>query len=124
MSSMGTSVAAGVAQTALQAQQVARQRDRRVTQRREEAQRVREMFEAAMRALEEGDRPGSAPHVDISDQLPDTPTPFYQPPEDEPRDQAELAAAQPDSPATESSTTSSEVTRPDARLYRHLDVQA
>ena len=55
MSIQGTGVAAGVAQTALQAQQVGRARDKADTQATANARRMREALEAHMQALEEGD---------------------------------------------------------------------
>lgn len=53
MSVLGTGVAAGVSQTGLQAQQVAREVDRKKAQDEESARRVRERFEAHLRTLED-----------------------------------------------------------------------
>jgi len=120
MSVSGTGVAAGVAQTGLQAQQVARERDRRVADQREEARRLRERFEAALRAVEEGDAAGLSTHLDVSDELPDPPTPLYYPPEEKsvaapvPQAAADDERAEPDEPPTGRRSP----------LYRHVDVQA
>ena len=55
MSVMGTGVGAGVAQAALQAQEVARNRDKERTETIQTANRVREIFETRLRNLEEGE---------------------------------------------------------------------
>ena len=67
-----TGIASGVAQTALQAQQVARRRDKRSQQASGESERVREMIEAHMRALEEGDEAtlGSVTQLHVDSELP------------------------------------------------------
>ena len=116
MSLMGTGVAAAVAQTALQAQQVARRRDRRTTATKEEARRVRELFELHLRAVEEGEEAGSASHLHVSGNPPDRPSPEYLAEHGDPGD---AAIAGDDAPAP-----TLEPLDPDAALYRHLDVQA
>ncbi len=55
MSVMGTGIAAGVAQTAQQAQQVSRRRDKKHTEDTQTAERTREIFERQLRSLEEDD---------------------------------------------------------------------
>lgn len=60
MSVMGTGVAAGAAQAAHNAQQVARRRDQRANEPAEGSSRMREVFETHLRAVEEGDQ-GEAP---------------------------------------------------------------
>ena len=52
MSVLGTGVAAGVAQTTLQAQQTARERDRKKAHEAQTARKVRESFEAHLSTLE------------------------------------------------------------------------
>jgi len=52
MSVLGTGVAAGVAQTSLQAQQTARERDRKKAHEAQTARKVRESFEAHLSTLE------------------------------------------------------------------------
>lgn len=66
MSTIGTGVAAGVAQTSLQAQQVARENEKRRREVDDNAQRVRDAFEAHMQTVEEGEAetaPGKL-HID------------------------------------------------------------
>ena len=55
MSTIGTGVAAGVAQSSLQAQQTARERDRKRAQEADNAKKVRENFESHLHALEKVD---------------------------------------------------------------------
>lgn len=55
MSVMGTGIAAAVAQTAQQAEQVARRRDKRIREARDASQRTREIFETHLKTLEEND---------------------------------------------------------------------
>ena len=52
MGVLGTGVAAGVAQTTLQAQQTARERDRKKAHEAQAARKVRESFEAHLSTLE------------------------------------------------------------------------
>lgn len=107
MSMMGTNLAAGVAQTTLQAQHVARQRDSR-DRRAADTKRLPEVIEARLRALEEGDAADSstAPHID--QQLPEHQAPPVAKPGDHPR-----RPYQDQDPSSERSP-----------LYKHLDVQA
>ncbi|QDU32563.1 hypothetical protein KS4_05950 [Poriferisphaera corsica] len=82
MSVMGTGVAAGVAGTALQSQQQARKRDKKVREEQHSAEKVLEVFEAHIKGLEEndGDENSSArlhveaqlrDHEDLIDDAPD-----------------------------------------------------
>lgn len=71
MSTMGTGAAAGVAQTAQQAQQIARRRERRQADAVRDSERVRDVFEAHMQALDEGNDRGSHNRAQIDDQVPD-----------------------------------------------------
>lgn len=120
MSILGTGVAAGVAQTTLQAQQVARERDRRATQRVEEARRLKQIFEVQLRAIEEGE--DAALQVRITPDLPDRPTPE--------QDRLPHIHAEADTPAPDASTPEAPVPEapspasPSAPLYRHLDIKA
>jgi hypothetical protein len=70
MSVVGTGIAASIAQTSLQAQQVARQRDQRDRQISGDTRRINELIEARMLALEEGDRGDTANAPRVNDQLP------------------------------------------------------
>ncbi len=116
MSVLGTGVAAGVAQTAATAQQVARQRDSERNEAARKAKRTRELFETHLQALDEGDESDSPAQVRIDGQLPDHPAPPPRDPsrtqhhqgDDQPVDGVDAAASPP----------------PDSPLYRHLDIQA
>jgi len=115
----GTQIAAGVAQTALQAQQVARLRDRR-ERKAAETRRIPEIIEAHLRALEEGDRSDSstAPHID--QHLPEHQSPpqaELAPSSGSGHASADVAPAQPQF----QSNLEAEGHHP---LYKHLDVQA
>ena len=70
MTSIGTGVAAAVAQTALQAQQTARVRDKAHTQSARDAKRLHEMVQTALRALEEGDQFESPAQLHVDSQMP------------------------------------------------------
>ena len=72
MSNMGTGVAAGVAQVAHQAQQVSRQRDKRVRDRQRSSQQVKDIYETHLRVLDEQDGE-SAPRVMVDAQMQDPP---------------------------------------------------
>jgi hypothetical protein len=71
MSIMGTGVAAGVAQTALTAQQVARQRDKRARENARPGQRVRDIYETHLKVLEEHDEGEATPRLVVDDQMQD-----------------------------------------------------
>lgn len=71
MSAMGTGVAAGVAQTAHQAQQVARRKDKRLREDQRPSQRVRDIYETHLKVLDEHDESDSAPRLTVDDQMQD-----------------------------------------------------
>ena len=64
MSVIGTGIAAGVANTANQAQQVARSRDKQRSADTDEARRLREIFETRLRTLEEGEQTPTQLRID------------------------------------------------------------
>lgn len=68
-------VAAGVAQTGLQAQQQGRMRAARSLQRHRQTRMVRETAEIHLNALDENDQGHAGVHVSITDDLPDQPSP-------------------------------------------------
>jgi len=114
MTQAGTGIAAGVAQTALQAQQVARRRDAAAGRDAADGKRLRELLQTHMQALEEGDEFESPAQLHIDGQMPEGehPQPQFAPPqqhrEQEPPPQPESHAPP---PATDS-------------RYWHLDIQA
>ena len=71
MGVIGTGVAAGVAQTALQAQQVSRQRNKRVTDNTRAAQRMRELAEVRLRGIEEQDVGDDPNRIFIDSHIPE-----------------------------------------------------
>lgn len=151
MTVVGTGVAAGVAQTAATAQQVARRKDKRAQQSGQDADRVREMIETHLRGLEEGDEAtlGSVTQLHVDGQLPE-----HQPPQtavpdlpqgrgeqDESGDGRQMAADGDAEPAAKDEHSQPVATSkrhvegdepvdaPDgsadaARPYKHLDVRA
>jgi len=120
MSIIGTGAAAGVAQTAYQAQQVARQRDRDVARSAAEAKQLREVLEAHMRALEEGDVFESPAQLRVDGQLQEREQTSHAQPGTSDREQAyETSSQSPDVSDAEDSHPAG-----DAQLYRHLDIQA
>jgi hypothetical protein len=120
MTSIGTSVAASVAQTALNAQQTARQRDKVHGQSARDAKRLHEMLEASMQALEEGDGFESPAQLHVGGEVP------QQRQQQQGRDAKPPRKGDADTPADapETASTSTPTTAPDGSLYRHLDVQA
>ncbi|MFP4145262.1 MAG: hypothetical protein ACLFV3_08975 [Phycisphaeraceae bacterium] len=70
MSVQGTSVAAGLAQTGLQAQQVARKRDRQAREKERAAQRTREVAEVQIRGIEEDDAAEDATRLHLDQEVP------------------------------------------------------
>jgi len=71
MGVIGTGVAAGVAQTALQAQQVSQRRNKRVADNTRVAQRMRELAEVRLRGLEEQDAGDDPNRIHIDSQVPE-----------------------------------------------------
>ncbi len=71
MSMMGTGVSAGVAQAGLQAQQVARERDRKKAQDDHNAQRTKDTFESHLHALEKVEQVEQVQPQAIDEHLPE-----------------------------------------------------
>jgi hypothetical protein len=118
MSVLGTSLAAGVAQTAQNAQQVARQRDQQDAEHSADGRVMRDLFDSHLQGFEDSTHEGSAAHLHVDGQLPE-----HQQQEQGRRQQ------QPPQPAEElvvdtATTPPPPKVEPDAPLYRHLDVQA
>ncbi len=113
MSVLGTSIAASVAQTALQSQQVARQRDGLNSQAADGARRLRDLVEGHLQALEEGDEFESPAQLHIDNQLPDHQSGGYRTPE---RDTPAAPSRDPQAPTP--------AEPPSVSLYRHLDLTA
>lgn len=118
MTSIGTGVAAAVAQTALQAQQTARVRDKANTQSARDAKRLHEILRTAMQALEEGDQFESPAQLHVDSQMPQ----HRQPQDGDPGKAKKRAPSPPTSAAP--APTASQPAPTDGTLYRHLDVQA
>jgi hypothetical protein len=116
MSILGTSVAAAVAQTGLQAQQVSRERESVRAQTDRDAQRLQKLIEAHLTALEEDEEIQATDQLRIDSHLPqqqsrDQPKPDRRRPADAPD-----AGANPAAPPTAAALGE--------QLYRHVDVQA
>lgn len=115
MSVLGTSVAAGVAQTTHQAQQVARDRDTRRTPPAQEDRHIQDTLEPPVRGLEDADAGETRDHLRVGDEAQQQQTA-----DAELRWQhAEAEEERPDQPEDRS-----EVSTTDDRLYRHLDIRA
>ena len=118
MSIIGTGPAAGVAQTTHQARQIAHRRDREDVRSIAEAKRLREMLEAHMLALEEGDGFESPSQLLIDGDVQDErrSAADQQPQSSEPVDDdgSQISSAGEQQGQSES----------DPRPYRHLDLQA
>lgn len=119
MSILGTSVAAAVAQTSLQAQQVARQRESVRHQTTRDAQRVQDLIEAHMLALEEDDQLDTSDQLRIDGRLPQHQTNDQR--RQNPRRQHSSATSQDEK---ESPAPPTDAPAHGEQLYRHLDVQA
>lgn len=121
MSVLGSGVAAGVAQTGLQAQQVAQERDRRKAQEAQAARRVRETFDAHLHAAEDVDTVSEIGQARIDGHLPQDRADIHSPPAAKPQDDADedqpIAGAEPDVLA------SSPNPQDPGQLYHHLDVK-
>ncbi|MBI1337683.1 MAG: hypothetical protein GC164_12065 [Phycisphaera sp.] len=118
MSSLGTTPAAGVAQTALNAQQTARRIDRSRNQSEAQARRMKELLETHMQALDEGDEFESPAQLHIDSQVPD-----HGNPRDTPKNPHQKA--KPERSAFEKAPGPEASAQPgDSPLYRHLDVEA
>lgn len=122
MSIIGTGAAAGVAQSALQSQEVARSRDKRLDQDAERAQRLRDAFESQLHQVEQGEGP-DAPTALADDSHGSG---GQQPDQGESEATAEPAADTAGAKTQPTAEAASPLKRPARRdpLYRHLDVQA
>lgn len=118
-------VASGVAQTPLQAQQVARRRAARAQQEYRQTRMVQEVAEVHLNALDENDEGHAGVHLNINSDLPDHPSP------ETPKQikhaqghEAQAAQATPQdqaAPADDQAITQAEPTAPP---IRHVDIQA
>ena len=143
MSSIGASVAAGVANAAVAAQQTARQKDTLRNQQARDADALRDRFEAHLTAIEADEAVTPVDDLHIDDQLPDHEPPAHsRDGADETDTDADAAAvnanadAGPDlaraklvstpvSPLPLKPTGGTSTTGPGTQpLYRHLDVTA
>jgi len=120
MSVVGTGVAAAVAQTALQAQQVAARRDRQSSRTTADAKQLRDLFDSRLKALEEADASEAGAQLHVDGQLPDRPAPQQEP------QQKDHEPAEPDGADVGTQAPGYDPARPDsagAGFYRHLDVE-
>jgi hypothetical protein len=115
MTQAGTGIAAGVAQTALQAQQVARRRDAAVSREAADAKRLRELLQTHMQALEEGDEFESPAQLHIDGQMPEG---------EHPRDSVITEQRRQEDEEDSAGATPPPQTNEKGNLYRHLDLQA
>jgi hypothetical protein len=132
MNVIGTGVAAGVAQTSLQAQQTARERDRKKVQEAEASKRTREVFEAHLHALEGPEKIEAIDSMQIEGHVPQDQTDGHRVGPDEQDDLTTDAAIATDA-ATFTAATPPEAAAPpdqpgtppdtEGPLYHHLDVQ-
>lgn len=143
MSVIGTGLAAAVAQTGLQAQQVAARRDKRENNRTRQAQRDTEVFQTRLLGLEEHDGDEAATRLHVDNQQPDREHPDYQKieavshaPRDNPDPNAPHMTRLPDAdtllrqlaatadPAVRRHATTLKPADPGDSLYAHIDIQA
>lgn len=114
MSVIGTGIAAAVAQTSLQSQQVAARRDKRENNRTRQAQRDTEVFQTRLLGLEEHDGDEDATRLHVDNQQPDREHP------DDPRARKQAEAEDADNAATQQA-----INLPDAdTLLRQLAATA
>ena len=115
MSVLGTGVAAGVAQTSLQSQQIARERDRKKAQDDDGVKRVQEQFDAHLHALEDVNKVESVGRLQIEGHQSQEQSGGQKPTTDQaeqgPQEASGVDAAVPSPGAN------------DHPLYHHLDVQ-
>jgi hypothetical protein len=142
MSVLGTGIAGSVAQTSLQASQVARQRDKRARESSRQDQHVREVFESHIKGLEESDADETSARLHVDSQLRDHEAPVEDatvaPPQDTREEltrRAQQVASQtrtalndavgPSPPAAAARPAVPRTADADAPpLYQHLDVEA
>jgi hypothetical protein len=123
MSVFGTGPAAGVAAAALSAQQTARSKDREKTASARESKRLRELMEAHLLALEEGDESDTPTQLHIDNHLPEHHTPPTQRGRGMVIDRitTDTSPSENDDPDDAPAPGNAPGDEP---LYRHLDVQA
>lgn len=136
MSSIGTGIAAGVAQTTQTSQQVSRQRDKRRADNKSQLKELRDSFEIHMRAVDEGDEPDTPAQLHIDQDVPEhlrknavekepreeAVEPYQQESGQQPIQQSathEQAQAKP-----KADPLPPPVMGPDSALYHHLDLEA
>jgi len=124
MSSIGNGVAAGVAQTALQAQQVGRKRSTEKSRQSHAAEHVREIVEQHLEAVEEGDEAETPSQLRIDQHIPE---------KEHGQSLIELEHRAAESQDAEQLTHPSDPdetpnkadpAKPGRPLYRHLDIKA
>lgn len=122
MSVIGTGVAAGVAQTGLQAQRVARDQDRKKAQDDQNARRVRESFDAHLHLLEGVNQIEPVDRLEIDGHLPQErlDQQSHQDQEDLSEPDSDADHVQSDAPAPNLIAASP---GREGSLYRHLDVE-
>jgi hypothetical protein len=124
MSVQGTSVAAGIASTVQNAQQVARQRDQQEAEHSTDGRIMRDLFDSHLQGFEDSAREESAAHMHVDAELPQHQSQdqgkHRQPRPGDPPDPTDSAQTPPDAEAPAPGPRP----EPDAPLYRHLDVQA
>ena len=113
-------VASGVAQTPLQAQQIARRRAARAQQEYRQTRMVQEVAEVHLNALDENDEGSAGVHLRINSDLPDHPSPEMPMPTKNPH-QGDVS-----SESVQSLTTGDDPAPDDpaAVPIRHVDVKA
>ena len=124
--SIGTSIAAGVAQTGLNAQQTSRQQDAKKSQQSERSKRQKENFESHLQAIEEGD---DVDRLYIDGQVPEHEqnNKKRKKHEQEQKDEAILASDQPEEKRldiTENGDATPAPLKSQSQLYKHLDISA
>ena len=124
MSVQGTSVAAGIAQTVQNAQQVARQRDQQEAEHNTDGRIMRDLFDSHLLGFEDSAREESAAHLHVDAELPQHQSQDQgknrQHKPGDPQDLTDSTATPPDAQAPAPGPRP----EPEAPLYRHLDVQA
>jgi hypothetical protein len=117
MSVLGTSLAAGVAQTVQNAQQVARQRDQQDAEHSTDGRVMRDLFDSHLQGFEDSAHEESAAHLHVDGQMPEH--------QSQQQDRRQHQPAQPEESSTQTAPAPAPPkVEPDAPLYRHLDVQA
>lgn len=129
MSVLGTGVAAGVAQTGLQAQQTARERDRKKAHEAQTARKVRESFEAHLSTLEKVEHVEKLDPLQIDEHLPQhhsTPPQNQVEVENAQAQQGEHAATSVQGDSDSGPTPAEPTAAPshgDHPLYHHIDIE-